>query len=278
MKRVNVVYGILERLNDILGCGTNGALNSWSIQGVLLENLKRAAKALAGSNGRIGYGLTLSSDGAVSSGVGFTASGEIVYWNGGNCNITSGDVYLKYVSAVTTGHETNVVAGFTSTTPTTVEIVYDNSQDASECFTNTPDTDTIYIGNISAGVVTRPKSGFQENVYNEGSDSMEVNVSAPSYIEIAGGSKMTSDSVTTPIVTTQSIILNSGSITLDGSTITGTGNINLTGNGNFTNVTASGELNYTTIKATGVEGVSGTITDAGGSIITITKGIITEIA
>jgi len=86
MKWLNVKTGIKQRMNDILGHNDNiddGALNAWSIQALMLDNMRRINKALVGNNlyGRPMRGLVISgSNGSysISPGIGITNNGDII--------------------------------------------------------------------------------------------------------------------------------------------------------------------------------------------------------
>ena len=61
MRRVNIITGIKQRFNDILGYGEDGELTAWSIQSAMLDNLTLLAKAVAGysPNGRVISGMVV---------------------------------------------------------------------------------------------------------------------------------------------------------------------------------------------------------------------------
>jgi len=95
MRRVNIIVGIKQRLNDILGHGTDGELETglaaWSIQSAMLSNFRRLFKAMATGSvfGRILSGLEVSKAGGssntavnITAGYGVTANGDIVYFEG----------------------------------------------------------------------------------------------------------------------------------------------------------------------------------------------------
>ncbi len=188
MKRVDVVYGVLERFNDLLGSTDSGdssdlSLTEWSIQGTMIENLRRMVKSFSGDsgNGRIGYGLDMSPSGGVSEGVGFTAAGEIIFWAGlgrvpseilkygadQSGNATDVSLYLKYTSVRTEEHhsETSSIAKYEVGEP--VHIIIDNDTDVRNVFTNTPSDDTVLIakydiisGSVVPGSIRSGRRGF----------------------------------------------------------------------------------------------------------------------
>ena len=194
MKRVDVTYGIRERVNDLLGTTSNSTsttLNSWSIQESMLDNIRRAIKGLVGSGslGRIGYGLEVDASGHVSSGVGFTSNGDIIYWsNPGNPIIapaSGGTLYLKATSERTGDHSSQ-------TTSKDINIIIDNKQDSS-CFTTTATSGScVLIGTVTvtAGVYTcaRPYSaGFDKYVSPVGVTKTITDMSTVTSMTITNG-------------------------------------------------------------------------------------------
>ena len=91
MRRVNLRYGLKQRINDIVGSDTavdgDGipGITEWSVQAAMLANLRRVVSALAnGTVGRPVSGLWLTDAPAaglgysISDGFGFTPNGDIV--------------------------------------------------------------------------------------------------------------------------------------------------------------------------------------------------------
>jgi len=83
MRRVNVINGIKQRLNDILGNGSNGILTLWSMQAAMLNNFQRMCLALLGgsSTGRVVSGLVTSYNASsitVNPGYGITVAGNFI--------------------------------------------------------------------------------------------------------------------------------------------------------------------------------------------------------
>ena len=206
MKRVNVIYGILERLNDLLGSANSGDsetldLTDWSIQSTMFENLKRIGKGLSnGSNdGKIGYGLKLDTDGNVSEGVGFTGNGEIVYWSGEEKpELTTGTgnkLYLKYTSE-------KVSSGGRLSSTSTMEkykvgakeqVVIDNSIDPAQAFTDTQDSsgDLILIATYDQdpdleNIVPAPSTGFMPAAPSNGL-TQDIELSTVTHIKVENG-------------------------------------------------------------------------------------------
>ena len=98
MRRVHVVNGIMQRLNDIFGTqlvgGAEGDVTSWSVQAAMLSNINRLISAMVGNapNGRVMKGLELS----FAEGV-FVSPGYALTANGGIITVT--DYLNKYVSS-----------------------------------------------------------------------------------------------------------------------------------------------------------------------------------
>jgi hypothetical protein len=93
--------GIIETLPSLIGDGES----AFSVQNSMLENFERICKALLGnaSSGRVMAGLSADKDGTtlrVNSGYGITKSGKLVVVASQiqKTNVTSGKVYLKYIS------------------------------------------------------------------------------------------------------------------------------------------------------------------------------------
>ena len=88
MKRVNIRYGLKQRMNDILGTdfGTEGdvvGLTPWSIQAAMVANMRRIVSAIAADSisGRPMSGLWMTPNGSkveITAGYGFTKNGDIV--------------------------------------------------------------------------------------------------------------------------------------------------------------------------------------------------------
>jgi len=90
MRRVNILVGIQQRLNEFLGTASvgSGELTAWSIQAAMLNNFKKLFTAMSTGNdyGRILSGLSVSKDDndhiSITSGYGVTAAGNMVKFPG----------------------------------------------------------------------------------------------------------------------------------------------------------------------------------------------------
>jgi hypothetical protein len=88
MRRVSIVTGMKQRLQEILGQSTTsdatGDLIPWSVQAAMLSNFERIVKGIAGNSegqGRVMKGLIMSFSGVritISAGIGFTESGKVI--------------------------------------------------------------------------------------------------------------------------------------------------------------------------------------------------------
>jgi len=84
MRRVNVVDGIMQRINNIVGSGNSGELNEWSVQMAMLSNISRLITALVGNApyGRVLGGLEITAGTGkainISAGYGITVNGGLV--------------------------------------------------------------------------------------------------------------------------------------------------------------------------------------------------------
>lgn len=174
MRRVNIVTGIKQRLNGILGHGTAGALNDWSIQSAMLSNFRRICLALlnGSSMGRILSGLSASYSSTIvtiASGYGVTVNGDIITLpapkNVQVSSLSEGDNYicLKYeLKELPSGGKITPVINETGTQ----QIVFDESGAAddyddiveikSSVGEVTADNDLVYIATatVTGGVIT----------------------------------------------------------------------------------------------------------------------------
>ena len=89
MRRVNIKLGIKQRINEILGSGSDalGTISPWSIQAAMISNVQRVVEGINGEalNGRKMKGLKLSTSGLipvnsvqVSAGIGITSDGKVI--------------------------------------------------------------------------------------------------------------------------------------------------------------------------------------------------------
>lgn len=107
MRRVNILTGIKQRINELLGTAdrTSGDLTAWSIQSAMLSNFERVCKALTHGRtyGRIMSGLDVTgiglTDATVSAGYGITMNGQLITVGGAFTYDMSGlsddDYYLS---------------------------------------------------------------------------------------------------------------------------------------------------------------------------------------
>ena len=146
MRRVHVVDGIKERVNEILGTDTANEtpsgtpeITGWSIQAAMLENIRRVVAALVGDAdfGRPIRGLSLGFSGGaftVSEGYGITKRGDVIWLRSGAIIPLSGGgqyvkhhLYIKYSEKLIDGtlypdegRKTSVIGE-----PGSYDIVYD---------------------------------------------------------------------------------------------------------------------------------------------------------
>lgn len=185
MKRVNIIYRLKQRLNDIFGTASSGSheINEWSVQAAMIDNIKRVAAALAGGSiGRPMKGLWLTSgtgiNYSIGAGYGFTPTGNVVALKVAVGHILSEDdtkyIYLKHSMAVvdadvvenTDGKKTSVIGkstppenivfddlatGLKSSVATAVNSIIQESS-----YLIPADDDLIYLGKIiaSGGSIT----------------------------------------------------------------------------------------------------------------------------
>jgi len=168
MRKLNAVYGIIERLNDIIGNDESGDFSNWSLQGVSNENLKRLVQSIVGQNGTVGYGLTVTGSGTVSAGVGLTPNGDILYHPGGSGGtFTSNDGDKLYLNS----DEKSYGNPFGRTSETTghinynvgsaVDVIIDSTDDMS-VFKNTATVsgDAVLLGEWVSGAFTPATNGW----------------------------------------------------------------------------------------------------------------------
>lgn len=146
MRRVHVIDGIKERVNEILGTDTANEtpsgtpeITGWSIQAAMLENIRRVVAALVGDAdfGRPIRGLSLGFSGGaftVSEGYGITKRGDVIWLRSGAIIPLSGGgqyvkhhLYIKYSEKLIDGtlypdegRKTSVIGE-----PGSYDIVYD---------------------------------------------------------------------------------------------------------------------------------------------------------
>lgn len=114
MRRIHVINGLKQRVNEILGADTtsldgqgNPTITPWSIQAAMLEGMRRIVAALVGDTdfGRPVRGLTLSRAGGgvtVSPGYGMTTGGDIVWLrNSIQIPISGSGVHFLYLLSKT---------------------------------------------------------------------------------------------------------------------------------------------------------------------------------
>jgi len=290
MRRVQIVKNLKQSINDILGTDygdpttnefdslaptvTNEdvyELTPWSIQAAMISNLERLCAALVDNPayGKVLTGLTVTASPWPSIDI---AAGKGVTTNGKLITLTSGITY-KYIG------------------PNTTKYVYlhyylaaidgdndDRGRNSAFMGGPTKKRNLVYdeLGMIIGGSVNAMP--FRDIIITT-SDSIldEDNVLLVATV-VSGPSSFTS------------ITMNAGLTTLGNvscAAVTASGNVGadtITASAaTITDVTASGTVDGATVKATlfatGVElGDSGSFTDAGGQIVTVTNGIITNIA
>jgi len=178
MKRVNIRYGLKQRMNEILGTdsGVEGdvpGITAWSVQAAMLDNLRRIAAALTGdSQGRPMRGLWLTKNAAlsiaISAGYGFTPTGDVVILNTGIVSSIDGTdgtkyIYLRHRMAAIDGdtYDDGKKTGFIGKAGTQ-DIAYDDfaasKKDAIQTFVAdiltisstliTGDPDLVYVGSV----------------------------------------------------------------------------------------------------------------------------------
>lgn len=182
MRRVHVINGIKQRMNEILGTDTANetpsgtpVITEWSIQAALLENMRRIVAALVGDSdfGRPIRGMNIGFSGGaftVPEGYGITKRGDVIWLrSGATVPLAAGagkhHLYIKYGEKIVDGtlypaegKKTSVIGE-----PGSYDIVYDgkatyrSSGDVSELFTQVvsetgmspsdPDADNyVYLG------------------------------------------------------------------------------------------------------------------------------------
>jgi len=179
MKRVNIRFGLKQRMNEIIGSdsGTEDSvpgLTPWSVQAAMLDNLRRIAAAVVGNEpGRPMRGMWISKTSSlsisISAGNGFTPNGDIILISTNiTSNVDSADgtkyVYLRHKMAAIDGdvYEDGKKTGFIGKAGTQ-DIVYDDfaasKKDSVQSFVGdiltisptiiSENSDLIYIGSVN---------------------------------------------------------------------------------------------------------------------------------
>lgn len=298
MRLVDVKYGLLEKINDLFGnLDTTGDITNWSVQGVLLENIKRITQSFAGT---IGWGLTLTpySNGVtISQGVAFSPSGDIIYWHGGNniLYVDNGDsIYIKPTSIedTTNGHQSNLVAASSISLDKSIQIVHDSDTDISSVFTtdNSGCDECVYIGRIDSNgaIVNDAKRGFTHDIFTYEGNSLYYNSFNTDLTEVRA--KLTVKDIV--VSGTSSFTGDASFVNLSFSgTLLGSGandkisvsNIvvgDITSNSSITTpkiIASTSVKSNSYIASNGVAGVTGSFKDKDDKVISVTNGIITKI-
>lgn len=182
MRRVNIITGIKQRLNNIFGSQKadpcDGTLTDWSVQSAMLSNFQRLCKALtAGSpNGKILNGLTITDNVTfvtIQPGYGVTPNGGLISLNDPIVlsvdDLTYGDttyLHIKHSIVAMTGDDDGSGGKKTSliNAADSVQIVFDEAGAAEvyddfiqKSLTFTPNVDYLYIGSVTlsgSGAIT----------------------------------------------------------------------------------------------------------------------------
>ncbi len=232
MRRVNIRYGLKQRLNDILGTDygvdpTNPDIpdiTHWSIQAAILTNTRRTVAAMVSDSavGRPMRGMVLqtnnSSSFKITAGYGFTSNGDIV--------VTSVDIipnvdflgsivyiYLKHMQAelpesVDGGLSTNFIGksgsenivydDFAATVGSEINQQSNYEQILVQSDKQQSDTSYVYIGkvNITDGAITsvvpNPERGLPSAIV-DGIYTITSSLSVGGDLEIEGDTTLNGD-------------------------------------------------------------------------------------
>ncbi len=210
MRWVNIINGIAQRVNEILGSDNtvsteeNKAPNYWSIQAAMLVNLRRLGMAMVGNagEGRPMSGCDLSRSGSslkIEPGYAITTNGDIVVFQGITKSLSAYGsgwfrVYIKYINTSIPEAPTGPTDVGKSTDfigkSGTEEIVYDDYgvlDDGGEdnlVITAVPSTDTndVFLGEVYLTFGAIISDSNVENTQDKGlfpSNLLDSNFSVP---------------------------------------------------------------------------------------------------